>query len=349
MSYCNSANKGGKVMKKSLMWILALIFSIAPASYSQIGLTGGKGLLRVLSADPIKPADILVSLNVSTYMKQASKASLTKYYRSNLNVTVGLAHYLEAYLNWIPYQDDQQHLWGMRGNTRLGIKYLTPIRNNFFKFGVLTNFIIPTASEANVPFETFSTDKFSWSVAGLLSFDFLKIMPRHPFKLNFNIGYIDHDVTDTYFTSTIDQLFIGGGVKFSIRSFQFYTEYSGEIFFNNKDLPFNRNLTRISQGIRFLGPWDNVIDVSFDIALAKHDSLENIDIFHKEYYKWQVRAGITHRFSVYKYFDKTARLKRMKEEEERRKLEAIKKRRQKVKEDIKKMKKSLETQGKKKK
>ena len=336
-------------MRKFPLFILVLLFGFNSIVHSQIGLTGGKGMLRVLSADPVKPADIIVQWNVSTYMKQASKASLAKYYRSNLSATFGLAHYLETYLNWIPYQDDQEHLWGMRGNTLLGIKYLTPLRTDFFKFGLAGSFIIPTASKGNVPFETFFTNKAAWSARGIITLDFLKMMPRHPLKINLNFGYMDHDVTDTYFTSEIDQLFIGAGFKFPIRSVQFYTEYSGEIFFNKKDLPFSQNSSRISQGIRFLGPWDNVIDISFDFALTQYDSLKETDIFHKEYYKWQVRAGITHRFSVYKYFDKSAKLKRKKDEEERRKLEAIRRKREKVKQDLEKMKKSLEENGKKKK
>ncbi len=338
-------------MKRISLLAFVLFFVFLAPAHGQIGLTGGKGMLRVLSAEPVKPADIFVHWNVSTYMKQAGKASLAKYYRSNLNVTVGLAHYLEAFLNFIPYQDDQEHLWGMRGNTLLGIKYLTPLRNNFFKFGLAGTFKIPTAGMGNVPFETFFTDKVSWGITGLITMDFLKVMPRHPLKLNFNVGYLDHDVSDTYFTSQIDQLFIGAGFKFSIRSVQLYTEYSGEIFFNNQDISFSQNLTRISQGIRFLGPWDNVIDISFDIALTQYDSLKNTDIFHKEYYKWQIRAGITHRFSVYKYFDKEAKLKRRKEEEERRKLKMIEEKRRKVKQDLERMKKSLEgkSEGKKKK
>ncbi|NOZ62689.1 MAG: hypothetical protein GXO74_13540 [Calditrichaeota bacterium] len=332
-------------MRKISLLLLILFLGFNSAVHSQIGLTGGKGMLRVLSADPIKPADIIVQWNISTYMKQASKTVLAKYYRSNLNVTVGLAHYLEAYLNVIPYQDDQEHLWGMRGDTQIGIKYLTPLRTNFFRFGLAGTFKIPTAGTPNVPFESFSTGKAAWTVTGLLTFDFLKVMPRHPIKINLNVGYMDHDVTDTYFTSQIDQMFVGAGLKFSIRSLQFFTEYSSEVFFNNPDLPYNQNSSRITQGLRFLGPWNNVIDVNFDIALTQYDSLKNTDIFHKEYYRWKVRVGITHRFSVYKYFDKSAKFQRMKEEEERRKLEAIKKKRQKVKQDLERMKKSLEEKG----
>ncbi|OQX96234.1 hypothetical protein B6I21_01415 [candidate division KSB1 bacterium 4572_119] len=331
-------------MKKILYIFVLMQFSfLSGGLYSQVATTGGKGLAKVLSADPVKAADIFVNWNASTFMEQTSRTTLSKYYRSDLNVTVGLASYLEVYLNITPYQDDQTHLWGQFGNTHLGLKYLTPFSSSFFKLGLDGFFKFPTARIGNVGYESFFSENPAWAMRGLLSLDFIKIMPSFPLKFNFNYGYIDHDIYDQYFTSKIDQMLIGAGFKFSIRSIQFFTEYSGEIFFNNPtEVEFNQNSQRVTQGIRFLGPWNNTIDVSFDYGLTQYDSLETDDIFHKEYYDWKVRIGVTHRFSVQKYFDKTAKLERMKEEEERRKLEAIKKKRQKVKEDIQKMKNSLE-------
>lgn len=254
-----------------------------------------------------------------------------------------MARYFELYANFIPYQDDQRSLWGQIGDTQLGFKYLTPLSSNFFKLGIGGFFKFPTARVSNVAYESFSTDKPAWAMSGLLSLDFIDAMPTFPLKFNFNFGYMDHNISDQYFTSTIDQMLIGAGFQFSFRSIQFFTEYSGEIFMNNRDeVAFQQNSTRITQGIRFLGPWNNTIDLSCDVGLTQYDSLKNQTIFHKEYYGWKVRIGITHRFSVYKYFDKTAKLQRLKEEEERRKLEAIKKKREKVKQDLEQMKNNLE-------
>ncbi|MHA1855062.1 MAG: hypothetical protein ACTSYY_03380, partial [Promethearchaeota archaeon] len=260
--------------------------------------------------------------------------------------------YLELFLNFVPYQDDQKHLWGQIGDTNFGFKYLTPLSTNFFKFGISGFYKFPTARIGNVAYESFFTDKPAWAIKGLITLDFIHMMPTFPLKFNFNLGYMDHDIYDQFFTSTIDQMLIGAGLKFSIRSIQFYTEYTGEIFFNNsQQVAYNQNSLRLAQGIRFLGPWANTIDFNFELGLTKYDSLKNLDIFHKEYFGWKVRLGITHRFSVYKYFDKTAKLQRLKEEEERRKLELIKKKREKVKEDLQRMKNSLDkkSKGKKKK
>ncbi len=329
---------------KILLVLFVMIFYSGQA-YSQVSMTGGKGLCRVLSADPITPTDIYLSWNISTFMEQTSKTTLSKYYLSNLNLTFGLASYLEMFVNFIPYQDDQKHLWGQIGDTYLGIKYLTPFSSEVFKFGIGGAYKLPTAKMANVPYESFSTGHPAYTLYGLTTLDFVSIMPKFPLKFNFNLGYKDNDIYDQYFQSKIDQMFLGAGFKFSIRTVQFYTEYSGEIFFNNSDyVDFSQNSIRLTQGIRFLGPWSNTIDIAVDIGLTQYDdSLTAIDpVFHKQYFDWKVRATLSHRFSVYKYFDKTAKLERQKREEELRKLEAIRKKREKVKEDLKKMKESLE-------
>ena len=73
----------------------------------------------------------------------------------------------------------------------------------------------------------------------------------------------------------------------------------------------------------------------------------NTDIFHKEYATWELKIGISHRFSVYKYFDKSYKLEQKRLEEERRRLEAIKKKRQNVKQDLKIMKDELDKKKKK--
>ena len=311
--------------------------------YSQVAMRGGKGLFRVLSADPVNPTDIFANANFSSYFIKTAPQSMAKYYIANLNATVGLARYLEVSVNIVPYQDDQYHLLGRFGDTHLAIKYLTPVATDVFKLGLMTYYKFPTAKSANVKYEVFSTSKPGWGATALATLDLIDVIPSFPIKFDANFGYIDHNIYDQYFGSKIDQLFFGVGVKSSIRSFQAYIEYSGEIFFNNPSMvDFKHNSVRITPGFRFLGPWRNTIDFAFDIALTKYDSLKNTTPFHKEYFKWKATVGITHRFSVYKYFDKSARLERQKRLEEMRKLEEIRKKREKANQDLDKMKNILE-------
>ncbi len=331
-------------LKRLTFFVIVIVICLSNSwGYSQVSMQGGKGLFRVLSAEPVNATDIFVNAAFSTFVEKTGAESLAKYYNANLNATVGLAKYLELILNVIPYQDDQQHLWGGFGDTKLGLKYLTPLATDEFKLGLMGFFKFPTANTANVPYEIFSTDDPGWGINALMTFDFLEVSPSNPFKLDLNIGYLDHSIHDQYFQSKIDQLFLGVGLKSSVRSTQVYLEYSGEIFFNNpKQVDFGQNSMRLTPGVRFLGPWENTIDVAFDLSLTSYDSLKNTDIFHKEYFDWKLSVGVTHRFSVFKYFDKTSKLERQKELEEMRRLEEIRKKREKANQDLDRMKKILD-------
>lgn len=307
--------------------------------HAQVSMYGGKGMFRTLSAEPITPTDIFVHGTFSSFMEKTAPQSLAKYHHIHLNATIGLARYSEIFINIVPYQDDQLHIWGRFGDTRLGIKYLLPFETDALKFGLLGLFRFPTGKVSNVPYEIFSTNKPGWGINALFTLDFLDIFPSQPFKLNLNLGYMDHSIYDQYFKAKIDQLLIGSGIKFSIRDIQVFLEYSGEIFFNNPgQVDFSQNSMRITPGVRFLGPWNNTIDLAFDFSLTSYDSLKNTDKFHKEYFGWKVTLGVTHRFSVFKYFDKTAKLERKRRLDELRKLEQIKMKREKANEDLEKMK-----------
>lgn len=307
---------------------------------------GGKGLNRVLTADPVNPTDIFVNSNFSMFAKKTGPETLAKYFSVNLNATFGIARYLEAYIHIVPYHDDQMHIWGGFGDTKLGLKYLTPIATSAFKFGLLACYKFPTAERSNVPYEVFSTNKPAWGAKALVTFDLVDVSPTFPVKIDLNLGYMDHSIYDRYFKAKKDQLLIGSGFKFSVKSVQVYLEYSGEIFFNNPgEVKFSQNSMRLTPGVRFLGPWQNTIDLAFDFSLTDYDSLRGIDRnsnfdrgFHKEYFGWKLTVGITHRFSVAKYFDKTAKLERKNQLEELRKLEEIRKKREKANQDLEKMK-----------
>lgn len=331
-------------MLRRIAFVSCVILTVVATNvHSQVSMLGGKGLFRVLAAEPVNPTDIFVSGSFSSYFKKTGPQTLAKYYSANINATVGLAKWLEVYVNIVPYQDDQYHLLGQFGDTHLALKYLTPLATDAFKFGIMGFYKFPTAGTANVPYEVFSTSKPGWGAKALITLDLIDIMPSFPTKFNVNFGYMDHNIYDQYFGAKIDQLFFGVGVKSSIRSVQAYLEYSGEVFFNNPGMvDFNQNSIRITPGFRFMGPWRNTFDFAFDIALTSYDSLKGTTKFHKEYFKWRATVGITHHFSVFKYFDKSARLERQKRLEEMRKLEEIRKKREKANQDMDKMKDILE-------
>lgn len=341
MKMNNKVMGEGENLKRIIVFICSITL-LTPA-YSQVAFHGGKGLFRVLEAEPVTPADIFVNANFSTYFEKTGPEQMAKYYNANINATVGIAHYLEAFINFVPYQDDQYHLIGRIGDTYLGVKYLSPLATDAFKLGITGFYKFPTAERANVPYEIFTTDKPAWGAKALVTLDLLNVLPSFPVKLNVNFGYMDHNIYDAYFRAKYDQLLIGSGIKFSVRSLQIFTEYTAEVFFNvPQQVDFSQNSMRITPGIRFLGPWKNTIDVMFDFSLTKYDSLKNKDRFHKEYFNWKATIGMTRYFTVFKYFDKTARLERQKRMEELRRLEEIRKKREKADQDLNKMKNILE-------
>jgi hypothetical protein len=332
-----------KSMKILVSTLLVIVFT-ANWSNSQVTMRGGRGLHRILSAEVVAPADIYLNSYFSMYFIKTGPERMAKYYSFYLNGTVGLSKYFEMSCQLIPYQDDQQHLFGQFGDSQIGIKYMLPFSGPVVQLGLQGYFRLPTANVSNVNYEVFSTKNPGWGLNSLLNFDFSNMITSFPFKLMLNYGYIDHDIYDTYFTSKIDQMFVGTGMIFSIRSTQLYLEYTGEIFMNNADsVDYNVNSQRITTGTRFLGPWKIAIDLAGDFSLAKcPKKLLNKDIFHKEYANWRLWVGVTYRFSVYKYFDKSAKIAKKKQTEEIKKLERIETTRKKASEEMEKMKELLD-------
>lgn len=330
-----------KNMKKFYLIFIFTLISLTQVS-AQVGMKGGRGLLRTLSADVVAPADIYVNSYLSMYFERVAEESLAKFYSFYINSTIGLSQSFELNLHLAPYLDDQIHIFGRLGNSELGLKYKLPFSGSRLQMGLYSFFIFPTAQMENVPYEVFFQDKAGWGAKALFTLDFSDAMQQAPIKLYANIGYVDHDFDDEYFVSEIDQMLISGGIKFPLRSTQFYIEYSGEIFINNKDsIAYNENTTRISAGARFLGPWSLTMDLAADIGLGKRAPLSDRNMYKKTYAEWRLWIGLTKRFSVYKYFDKRAKQAQKKREEELRKLQQIKEQRRKAEDEMKKMKDAL--------
>lgn len=327
---------------KIFLFIFFISFVYITSGFSQVTMYGGRGLMRLLSANVITPADIYVNGYFSMYFEKTGPEQLAKFYSVNLNATVGLSRYLELSCHLVPYQDDQEHILGRMGDTQFAIKYLLPFSSTKVQMGLQGFLKLPTAQVPAIPYEVFYTDKSAWGGRALFTFNFSKTSSLFPFKIYSNIGYFDHDIHDTFFSSQVDQMLLGLGIKLPIRSTQVYFEYTGEIFINNMDsVAYNENSNRITSGIKLLGPWGSAIDIVGDISLTKRSPLSKSSIFHKEYTKWRFWVGLTYRFSLYKYFDKSAKLAKQKREQELKKLEKIKRKRKKASKDMDKMKEIL--------
>jgi hypothetical protein len=324
-----------------------LCLLLATEAISQVGLRGGRGLWYVSSAETVGWANLYVNgLFRGYYVKEENATVLTKDQSFFLNVTYGLSNSIEFVLNTVPYQDDQRSIWGPPGDTRAGLKVRLPFSGKIFHTGLQGFVILPTAKNANVPFEPFSSGKVGAGAMALFTVDLAPSLPLFPIKFHTNVGYIDHSLNDSFFSAKIDQLFVGFGLKFPLRSTVLYSEVSGEFFINNSEqVKFSENSIRVTEGIRFLGPMGLVVDIGADIGVSSDPSFP-FNSFQKEYANWRVQIGVTYSHSFAEYFRKRDRLARQRRLEEEAKLRRIKEQRERAGEDLEKMKKALEKDGK---
>ncbi len=337
-------------VKAFVMGGVLLSLVMATGARSQIGLRGGRGLWHLSSAQTVGWANLYVNaIFRGYYVKQKGASVLTKDQSFYLNVTYGLTDAVELILNAVPYQDDQAHIWGPPGDTRAGVKIHLPFSGQLFHTGLQGFVILPTAQKANVPFEPFSTSKVGVGATALFTVDLAQTLPLFPLKFHANVGYIDHSLSDSFFSSKIDQMFLGFGMKVPIRSAVLFSEVSGEIFINNTgEVKFSQNSIRVTEGLRFLGPLGLVLDVGADINVSSYPAFPTSP-FQKKYASWRLHAGVTYSHSFADYFRKHDRLARKKRLEEEAKLRRIKEQRERAGKDLERMKKTLEKDGKKKK
>lgn len=334
--------------KQTIRIALISFLIVSGVAWGQTSMLGGKGLYRTLSAEVVGSKNLYVNSYFSSYFIKESESLMAKDHTLNVSATFGFAKHLEASLRIIPYQDDQKSIWGPPGDTQLGLKYHLPFLNSSFHLGLNTFFIFPTARHANVGYEPFSTDKTAWGAHLLMTLSLEKILPTLPIKIHGNFGYIDHSMDDQFFTSEIDQMLLGFGIVFPVRSFQLFTEYTSEVFMNTAEIDYMENSMRATQGLKFLGPKNIIFDLVFDFGLTNKDSISvfkkehRLTQFMKDYADWKVTVGVTYRFSLNRFFDRGEAEERKQEAEEKKKLDKIKSKREKANDDLDSMKRILD-------
>lgn len=342
-------------MKKQLLLVLATatcaicaLYGIVPA---QTTIYGGRGLLRTHSAESVGKSQFYINTYFATFLEPGtSKSTLGKDHTLTIGLTLGLSRYLELTALLTPYQDDQQHIWGPPGDSQLGIKVRTPFSGDLLQSALRVFAKFPTARSHNVPYEPYSSDKIGFGLVGVLTFDFTESFPLIPLKAHVNFGYMDHNVKDELFNSQMDQLLIRAGLKFPIRSSVLYTEYSAEIFADNPLVSsYALNSQRVTQGLKLLGPWDLIIDLAVDFSLSESPQIPD-KVFLKEYADWKVVFGLNYQM-LFRNQTETPRLARKSEEEVKNKaiVEEMNRKRQQVRDELKRMEDSLDGTEKKKK
>ncbi|MBD3384842.1 hypothetical protein GF407_07930 [candidate division KSB1 bacterium] len=331
--------------------IISSFLSAVPVS-SQVGITGGKGLLRIYDAQTVFTGNLLINPVYLGYITTEDAAGTLEEEKQNsyedhtlsLGLTLGVFKNLELFTQFVPYQDDQNHVWGPLGDTKVGLKYQISGSASVFQLGVLAFASFATAPTANIRFEPYNSGENGWGTLLLFNLDFKNSSAAFPLKFSFNAGYRDHNWNDRYFHAEIDQ-FIGGiALKFPIRSSLLYSELSGEVFFNNPSIAFEYNSLRYTQGFRFMGPANLIVDLAVDVGLHKKadKKVKTHTPLIKDYAEWKAIVGVTYSTTLFKYLTPAEKVQKQTEEEEKRKLEEIRKKRKQVAKELEEMRKNLE-------
>ncbi len=316
---------------------------------SQVTLSGGKGMLRLYEADTITPGNFYANSLFQAYVTPVDgvKHSLAEFYTLNAGLTLGLSRAFEIFTHVVPYQDDQQHIWGPPGDSRLGLKCSMIHYSRPAQFAFVAYADIPTGQKHPIPYAPFSSDALGWAMTGAFSYNFKKTAAAFPLKVTFNLGWKDHDFN---FASETDQLLAGFGFKFPIRSSILYTELTGEVFVNQPDVSFSQNSLRITQGVKFLGFSNIVFDIAADIELANYtpiDAQKKVKPrYWEDYADWQIMAGATYRWTLFRKWDKSVRQAEKQQQREEQKKDTIQQKRKDVLDELERYKKRLEEEKK---
>ncbi len=330
--------------KAAILTLLAGLVWSSGSAFAQTTIWGGRGLLRVQSAETIGRRTFYLNSYFGTFLQaKPQQTTLGKDHTLTIGLTYGFSPLLEITAMLTPYQDDQQSVWGPPGDSQLGLKFRTPFSGRAIITSVWLFTRIPTAKVANVPFEPYSSGKLGAGAMAIMTLDMTESFPLFPLKAHFNFGYMDHNLKDALFNDPEDQFFLGFGFKFPIRSTIVYTEYTAEVFANNPAITqFNQNSQRITQGLKFLGPRNLIFDIALDISLARKP--ENPDqVFLKEYASWKFYVGINYQF----FFDRSERgfaARQRSRNGNAKKLELppdVNERRQRIQDELQKMEKTL--------
>lgn len=320
-----------------LFYFIVVFDSITPI-FAQTTYQGGKGLLRVLDAGSLRPGMFYANTFVLTFLKSKDEGVLIKDHTMTIGLTLGLVQNLELTGQLTPYQDDQTQ-WGKPANISLGLK-LRFAGSKSSDYGLAGAVIIPTVIDGPVAYEPYISGEYGWQLRLLAAYDMRHILPSLPMKFHFNVGFYDTNFKDTYFTEREDQLLLGAAVKFPVRSALLYTEYTAEVFMNEPSVAFAENSMRITQGVRFLGPWNLVMDLAFDVGL--HKARNSKAEFMKTYANWKFNLGLSYQSRLYRPMTRDEKRREKIRQLEENKLDQIRKEREQATQELEKMKKQLE-------
>ena len=308
---------------------------VGPA-FAQTGLAGGRGTLRVQAAETVPTGTFVFNSYLLTFTRGGNSSQVYNH-TWTFSATYGLSDALELTTQFVPYQDDQVHAVGRPGDVQFGIKWRTPWAGRRVRTALRGFVKLPTAANHNVPFDPFSSNRVSWGFMGIASVHLPGVVP---IKINLNVGYLDHNVGTILPNHSTDQLLLRLGFKIPIRAVIFYSEYSGEIFFNNSAVSFRDNSMRLTHGFKFRMPLRLVLDAGVDIGFSRDLNVYPAPLH--EYADWKFFAGLSYTFFPKRYRRPKPEVQRATPAQTEKALDRLKKNRENADGILKEMLKDLE-------
>lgn len=325
--------------RKAVRHFFLFFLTTSPLLLSaQTTAAGGRGMFRVFSAEKVQRGSIFISTFYQTFLRTTDSRGHGNDHTLQLGLTYGMTHSLELTARLVPYQEDQIHDFGVPGDTEVGIKWRTPFSTMSLATGLRGFIVLPTGRSHNVPFEPYSSGKLSWGAMSMIT---LNVGESYPLKVYANVGYLDHNITTIFSNESTDQLLLGVGLKIPIQPFIMYTEYTGEIFINNKAVDFKDNSMRVTQGFKFRGPFRTTMDFGVDIGLSRNLNPVPHPLIH-DYANWKVFAGFSYQITTDRVYGKVQSASKTAAKEESKILDEIKRKREQADKDLEEMKKKLE-------
>ncbi|MFQ5639807.1 MAG: hypothetical protein ACE5IR_17640 [bacterium] len=239
-------------MMRRLTYLFVVFFGIAlvlpKPSVAQIGYNGGKGLTYVHSAWTLNAGYLLLSGHSRSYGKVGNfpveKGGSTTIWdvSGRISLNYGLGRHFEIALSPTLYQDTNRGGTGISAPDDLFLSlkigsFSSP--GNSLAYGVMLSTRLPTGSEHNIPFETYSTENVALGVMTMLTYSRDPLYPEEGTSVHLNLGYWNHNDVGAELingdsrskpTSMSQELLYGVGVKLPKDKFDFAAELYGNFF-----------------------------------------------------------------------------------------------------------------------
>lgn len=275
----------------SALFCLAMLAGLHTTAQAQ--LNGGRGPSFVRAAWNLEPGYLTLGAHTRFYGKVADVTRpgvptiATTYWvvQGGFSLNYGISRHFEASFAPNLYQDTNRGGKGFNLPDDIVMRLKIGsfgARGSAMNYGVELAGRIPTGKTHNVPFESYSSGKFSFGLTGLASYAHDPLYPEDGLSLHFNLGYWNHNdvgeklnnvplAKDSALVTQMTQEFnYGAAIVFPSEKFNFRFELMGSAFLNAPPVSaYSREpMTYFSPGVSYKAYRWMTLEFNSDIRLS---------------------------------------------------------------------------------